>query len=110
MPGFVLHAGASTICPHGGQISYITSNIRVSVSKQKVVTSGDVFPIAGCVFNVASAPHPCVNVKWIVPATRILVNGQPALLSDSVGLCQSADQSPQGPPSVIVTQLRVKGM
>jgi hypothetical protein len=109
MPGFILHVGASMICPHGGQISAISSNTRVSVSDQQVVTDADTFPIAGCVFSLPVGPHPCVIVKWIVSATRVFINGQPVLLSDSVGLSQSADQSPQGPPSVIMTQLRVKG-
>jgi hypothetical protein len=45
-----------------------------------------------------------------VPATRILINGQPAILQASTGLCQSVEQIPQGPPTVIATQVRVGGM
>jgi hypothetical protein len=109
MPGFIVHIGASMICPHGGQISAITSNIRSTVSNEQVVTAADTYQIAGCVFTLPSGqPHPCVIAKWLAPATRVFINGQPALLNNSAGLCQSGDQSPQGPPNVIVTQLRVR--
>lgn len=108
MPGLVLHVGATAICPHGGQVSAITSNARVSVSGQMVVTVVDTFLIAGCVFN-PGIPQPCITVKWVVPASRVFVNGQPVLLANSVGLCLNAEQAPQGPPTVIVSQLRVKG-
>ena len=92
-------------------MSSITSNGRVRVSNQLVVTLADTFPIAGLVFTLpVIGPHPCITAKWITSATRILINGQPVILNDSVGLCQSADQSPQGPPNVIATQPRVKGI
>ena len=41
------------------------------------------------------------------PGTRVLVGGQPALLQTSTGLCLSAEQIPQGPPTVTVNQSRV---
>jgi hypothetical protein len=36
--------------------------------------------------------------------------GQFAILSTGSALCQSGEQIPQGPPSVIVTQQRVTGI
>jgi hypothetical protein len=39
-----------------------------------------------------------------------LVNGNPVILKTSSGICQSAVQAPQGPPNILVTQPRVKGM
>lgn len=111
MPGFFLHVGATIMCPHGGQVSLITSNTQVFVDKKPVATQNDAFLVAGCPFPGPSLPpHPCVVVRWLVPATRVLVNGQPVVLRDSTGICQSADQTPQGPPNVIVTQIRVKGI
>jgi len=110
MPGFLFHVGAAAICPHGGQVTTISTNTRVLVSNQPVATVSDTFLVAGCVFTVGPKPQPCVKVQWLVPATRVLINGQPAILQDSVGLCQSADQIPAGPPTVITTQPRVKGM
>jgi hypothetical protein len=109
MPGFLLHVGASIICPHGGQVSAISSNTRVFVSGQPVVTQADIFLIAGCAFTIPIGPHPCVLVKWLVPATRVFVMGIPVILQNSVGLCQSADQTPQGPPQVITSQVKVRG-
>jgi hypothetical protein len=44
-----------------------------------------------------------------VPATRVFVNGQPVILQTSTGLCQSAEQIPQGPPTIVATQPRVIG-
>jgi hypothetical protein len=109
MPGFLMHVGATAICPHAGQITVIPTNTRVLVGGQPVATMGDTYVVAGCPFVVGSKPQPCVKVQWLVPALRVRVMGQQAILQSSTGLCQSAEQIPQGPPSVIVTQVRVKG-
>jgi uncharacterized Zn-binding protein involved in type VI secretion len=110
MPGFLLHVGATAICPHGGQVSIISTNTRVLVGGQPVATLADTYLVAGCAFTVPGPkPQPCVKVQWLAPAVRVLVGGQPAILQTSAGLCQSAEQIPQGPPSVIVTQVRVRG-
>lgn len=110
MPGFLMHVGASAICPHGGQVSVISTNVRVKVGGQPVATLADTYPIAGCAFTVPGPkPQPCVKVQWLAPATRVLVGGQPAILQASSGLCLSAEQIPQGPPNVVATQIRVKG-
>ena len=62
----------------------------------------DLTTVAGCPFQVpvgaGTKPQPCVKVQWPVPATRVKVDGQPVLLQTSTGLCQSAEQIPQGPP------------
>lgn len=111
MPGPLYHVGASAICPHGGQVTTISSNVRVLVSGMPVATVADVGLVAGCVFTVPpSKPQPCVKVQWTVPAARILINGQPALVQTSIGLCQSAEQIPQGPATIVSTQPRVVGM
>jgi len=111
MPGFLLHVGATIICPHAGQVTAISANTRVLVSGQPVVTFADTFTVAACVFTVPGPkPQPCVKVQWITPATRVLVNGQPALLQTSTGICQSVEQIPQGPPTPVAVQARVGGM
>lgn len=111
MTGFLVHVGASIICIHGGQVTPITSNTRVFVSGQPIVTSGDTYLVAGCSFVIPpSGPlHPCVTTQWLVPSLRITINGQPAILQDSSGLCQSADQTPQGAPIVVSTQIKASG-
>jgi hypothetical protein len=110
MPGFLLHVGASAICPHGGQVTIIPSSPRVLVSGQPVATLADTTLVAGCAFTVPPGkPQPCIKVQWIAGAVRVMVGGQPALLQTSPGLCQSAEQIPAGPPTVIAGQVRVKG-
>jgi hypothetical protein len=113
MPGFLVHIGASGVCPHFGQITFITTNTRVLVSGQPVVTVTDLFTIAGCTFTLPTTPpkpQPCVTGRWLTPSLKVLVNGQPAILQSSSGICQSAEQIPQGPPTVVATQIRVNGI
>jgi hypothetical protein len=107
VPGPLFHVGAAAICPHAGPVTTISSNVRVLASAMPVATVADTFVVAGCVFTVGTKPQPCVLARWLVPATRVLVNGQPAVLQTSTGLCFSAEQAPQGPPTVLSTQPRV---
>jgi hypothetical protein len=109
MPGFLFHVNATANCPHGGKVQVIPSNIRVLVGGQPVATVADQHAVIGCVFTVGVKPQPCILVTWLTPATRVLVNGQPAVLQSSAGLCKSAEQAPQGPPLVAATQVRVLG-
>jgi uncharacterized Zn-binding protein involved in type VI secretion len=110
MSGLLFHAGAQAICPHGGQVTTISANTRVLVNGMPVATLGDQFVIGGCVFTVPGPkPQPCIKVQWLVPAARVMVGGQPAILATSAALAQSAEQIPGGPPTVTVTQTRVVG-
>jgi uncharacterized Zn-binding protein involved in type VI secretion len=111
MASELYHVGATTLCPHGGNASTISSNTRVKVSGMAVATLSDVTMVAGCPFAVPppKGPQPCVKVQWLTPATRVRVMGNPVLLKTSTGLCQSAEQIPQGPPTVVATQIRAKG-
>jgi uncharacterized Zn-binding protein involved in type VI secretion len=106
----LFHVGAQAMCPHAGQVTTISTNTRVLVGGQPVATLSDTYLVGGCPFTIPGPkPQPCVKVQWLVPAQRVLVNGQPAILQSSSGLCLSPEQIPQGPPSVVVTQLRVMG-
>lgn len=110
MPGFLLHVGITAMCPHGGQISVVSTNTRVKVCGQTVAVMGDSFTVAGCAFTVpTNKPQPCVKAQWTVPAMRVKVCGKQVLLKSSTGLCQSAEQIPQGPPNIVSTQTKVKG-
>ena len=106
MPGPLYHVGAQAMCPHGGQVNTISSNSRVLVSGQPIATISDTYLVAGCAFMAGTKPQPCVKVQWLVPATRVLVGGQPPILQTSTGLCLSAEQIPGGPPSVTSTQTK----
>jgi len=111
MPGFLFHVGATAICPHGGQVTVIPSGPRVMVNGMPAATVADLCLVAGCAFTLPGPkPQPCVKVQWLAPSARILINGQPALMQTSTGLCLSAEQIPQGPPTIVMTQTRVGGM
>ncbi|HEY0867638.1 MAG TPA: hypothetical protein VGE01_09670 [Fimbriimonas sp.] len=110
MPGPLYNLGATVICPHGGQVVPSPSSSRVLLSGMPVVLLGDTCMVAGCAFTLPGPkPSPCLRVQWTTSATRILVEGRPPLLQDSVGLCLSPEQAPQGPPSMVSLQTRVTG-
>jgi hypothetical protein len=112
MPGFLLHTSAVMTCTHGIPAQIPPVQPRVLVSGQPVATMASQMLIAGCPFTIPGPkPQPCVTVKWLMPAARVLVMGQPALVQPAPGpgpgLCLSAEQIPNGPPMVSAVQPRV---
>lgn len=110
MPGFLYNVGTTAMCGHGGQITAVASSPRVTLGGMPATTSADNFLIAGCAFNVSGSPHPCMKVQWLVPAVRVTIGGQPAVLQTSTGLTLAGDQAPQGSPIVVSGQVRVRGI
>lgn len=110
MSGNLLHVNATVTCPHGAQATALPAQSRVLVSGQAVTSTADLYTVTGCPFNVGGKPQPCTTIRWVMPSARIRVNGAPALPQSSVGLCQSAEQVPQGPPIVTVIQQRAVGV
>jgi uncharacterized Zn-binding protein involved in type VI secretion len=105
MSGYLLHQGATVLCMHGGQSQPMTTNMRVKVGGQQVVTQSDIYSISGCPFNVGVSPCPCVTGQWITSATRVKAGGMPVILQDSQATCV-----PNGTGfNIIMTQMRVKG-
>ena len=104
MPGFLLHAGATVLCAHGGQAQPAVPNPRVTVSGMPTVTVASPYVVAGCAMPPPSAGNgPCVSAQFVTSAVRLLSNGQPLLLLDSQAVC-----APNGTPLIIaVTQTRV---
>jgi uncharacterized Zn-binding protein involved in type VI secretion len=107
MPGPIYHQGNVTICPHGGQVQDIPTTPRVLLTGMPAALMGDTYPIAGCAFQVAGAPFPCVMAQWITPALRVFVMGRPAMLQTSGGMTVGPTAAPQGAPAVLVNQPRV---
>ncbi len=107
MPGFLLHVGAMVKCAHGGDATPITSDARVRLGGQPLVTLASAYTIAGCAMPPPIAGNgPCVTATWVVGAARVRASGAPALLLDSVAVCV-----PTGTPLFPVqAQPRVKGM
>ena len=106
----IFHVGATAICPHGGQVTTVSTNTRVLVNATPAATMADQFMVAGCAFNISGAPHPCMLVQFLVPAVRVMVMGAPVILQSSPSLAKAADQAPQGPASLLVVQPRVQGL
>ncbi len=110
MPGFLVQTTASGTCSHGGQLVVKGTGVRVLLSGLPAAKASDIHPVVACPLNVSGKPQPCVTASLFTPATRVFVEGQPAVLATSIGLGKSAEQAPQGPVSIISTQPRVSGM
>jgi hypothetical protein len=104
MPGFLVHAGATVTCAHGGQATPTAPNPRVTVSSQPTVTLAPPYVVAGCTLPPPPAANgPCVTALWTSGSTRVLANGQPLIVLSSTSVC-----APTGTPLLImVTQTRV---
>ncbi|WP_028580795.1 hypothetical protein [Desulfogranum japonicum] len=86
MPGFILHAGASISCTHGGQaIPAAPPEPNVLVCGQPVVPQSTGHTITGCA-NPSNAGGPCIRANWSTASTKVLVNYKRVLLMDSQGL------------------------
>jgi hypothetical protein len=111
VPGPLIQALATGTCPHAaGQLAFKTTNTRVLLDGRPALTTADVVQIAGCPFQVpvgaGTKPQPCVTARPLA-APRVLIGGTPAVVNQpGSAICQSAEQIPQGPAS-IVSQTRV---
>ena len=112
MADYLVHVSASINCTHGGSATIVPSQQRVKVEGNFVALLTDTTTVAGCSFQVpvgaGTKPQPCMKIQWLVPAIRVKVNQQFPLIKTSNGICQSAEQIPQGPPTIASTQVRVK--
>jgi len=106
MPGFLLHAGATVMCAHGGQAQPTVPNPRVLVGGLPTVAVTAPYVVAGCAFAPPAGNGPCATAQYVTAAVRITSLGQPLLLLDSQAVC-----APTGTPLVaVVTQIRVTGI
>ena len=107
MPGFLIATNTTTvICGHGGKVQLTPAMPpRVRIGGQPAVASTLPNVVQACPLASSGAP-PCVTTQSIVPAMRVKIGGQPALLFDSKLI------SPQTgtPLNAIIPQPRVKGM
>ena len=101
----ILHAGATVQCMHAGQAQPTTTNPRVKVGNQPIVTQSSTYTIAGCTLPPPTAGNgPCVTATWTSAATRVRAGGEPVLFRDSQAVC-----APTGTGLTIVnTQTRAK--
>jgi hypothetical protein len=109
MGGYLLDAGATIKCPHGGEAKMVTSSTKVTLGGQPPLLIDDTSTISGCSLNISGAPSPCLRVQWQMPATRVKIESKAVLLSTSVGLCVNAGGAPQGSALVSGYQTKVQG-
>ena len=111
MPGFLLHVGANLTCLHGtGKVNGEPSSPKVLLSGQPALTTADEWRVKGCAFTIPPGkPSPCETVCWTGPATKVLIDKKPAVLSVSEGTCFSREKAPQGSPIVATSQVKVSG-
>jgi hypothetical protein len=102
MPGFLLHAGATVLCSHGGYAQAVVAYPHITVAGQAVVTLPVPWLIAGCAVPSA-AGGPCISAQFVTAATRVTSCGQPLLLSDSQATCPYTNV----PLQILSTQTRV---
>ena len=107
MPGYLLHQGATVVCPHNaGRAQPILRNRRVKINRQPIVTRS-MYRITGCP-NPPPPENvgPCQTAEWITAATRVKASGIPVLLRDSKSTCTPTPE----PLKILSTQTRVKGI
>jgi hypothetical protein len=106
MPGALLHVGATVLCAHAAQATPTTSDPRVLVSGQPIVTLTTPYTVAGCPFVPPGGNGPCASAQWTRGAQRVLASGVPVVLLDSQSIC-----APTGTPlTPATTQTRVLGV
>jgi len=93
------------MCPHAGTVTIVSQNQAVLAQDGPLCTVSDTFTVAACQLTQAQM-KPCVTVAWPEPATRVFVNGVPALVTPSTTLTDGAQP---GPASVLLFQQRVWG-
>lgn len=102
------------MCPHGGQVTVNASASRLTVNGAPVVRVGDQHLVSGCQFNIAGLPQPCVRVVFTGGpgvSLRVTVQGQQIVLAQpGAGMCFDSFGQPKGPPLLLNSQTRVRGV
>jgi hypothetical protein len=105
----LLTVASTMMCPHGGTVTAIPGQTKAAAGAP-ILRGADTFLVAGCPFNIAGAPNPCLTVQWLVTATRVQAGGNFVLNEASVGLCLAGTQAPQGAVFIIQTQPKGEGL
>ncbi len=99
-PGAVLSTGTTMTCPHGGsvQVRLVGGRRDRTPDGHVALTPMDLFVISGCPFTIVGSPQPCSHVQW-------MESGQ-FLSNQSVGLCLSGSEVPQGTVLIVANAPR----
>jgi hypothetical protein len=85
--GFVLHEGAVVACRHPpGLATPDSTDTRVTVSGQKVMTVLRLYTVAGCNLNSTNSP-PCTKASWLQGAQRVTAGGLAVAIDSGTSQC-----------------------
>jgi len=102
MGGFLLQAGATVTCSHGGQAMATSPNPRVTIGGQPTALLSGQWVVAGCPLVPPPLP-PCVSAQWVTGTTRVTSTGQPLVVQSG-----QAVSIPNGTPLLpVAVQSRV---
>jgi hypothetical protein len=104
-----LTTSSTVMCPHRGMAILVTSNTIAVLPPGPILLLTDLHPIAGCTFAPGGVPSPCLSIRWLTGTLQSTINGIPALLDSSVGLCLNVAGLPQGTAVVVQTQSEAVG-
>jgi hypothetical protein len=114
MPGFPLTIVSQTTCFHQAPAKIAPSQTAVFIVGGLAATSASQIGVIGCPFTLPGPKYqPCVTVKWAMPSTKVFAQGKPLIVmpppgsGPGPGICQSAEQIPQGAPVVQMNQNKV---
>lgn len=105
----LLTTNATITCPHGGQGTVVPNQNAAKADGAPVCTRSDTVTIAGCPFTIGPSPSPCLTVNWQTASAASTAGNVAALTTNSVGLCMSAANVPQGPAILSPGQQSVRG-
>ena len=95
-------------CPHAVPVTLVASVAKVMIEGGRPLTAGDRGMIAGCPFTVPTGkPQPCATALFTLTASKVFIEGKPAVLTNPADLCHSADQIPNGPVVWATVQAKV---
>lgn len=106
----LLTTTSTVMCPHGGQATLTTTNTDAVIDGAPALLQTDQHPVVGCPFTIGTFYTPCVVIRWSTGATQTKVHEVAVLLQNSVGICYSGAQAPQGAAMVVQTQQRALGL
>jgi hypothetical protein len=101
VPGPLVTTAALVLCPHTFKATAQRPSTRVTIAGAPATTVGAPWQVACMV----PEPTPkCTLVTFAPGAARVLIEGFPAILKDTVGICP-----PNGNAQIPTTQQRVTG-
>jgi hypothetical protein len=110
MAGHSINVTSSLRCPHNGMVRILSTNAQTRANGAFMASTTDTFIIVGCPFHIGTTPSPCVTVRWLVPDSRVRINGSQTLSRSSAGICLNSAKFPQGPVVVVSSQTRVQSL